>query len=160
LQHEILKKKVGQMVSLLVWRDGKTVTVPVQTGKLPDDFSRLAAPPAPQPANTKVPHLGFSVENADAGDGARNRPEEGARVHKGDRSRQPRRVGRVAGGRLPSPPSMRKPVDDAAGCMRLIQNHQGARGILLFLERNGKKDHAVLNPPDKAKDQMRARGNG
>src|SRR5437764_13739832 len=35
LQHEILKKKIGQKVELTVWRKGQTLKVPVTTGELP-----------------------------------------------------------------------------------------------------------------------------
>src|SRR5437667_1497750 len=50
LQHEILKKKVGQNVELTVWRKGRTIKVPVKTGELPSEIARASnelAPPAP-----------------------------------------------------------------------------------------------------------------
>src|SRR6266481_2483482 len=34
LQHEILKKKIGQPVKLTVWRKGQTIEIPVTTGEL------------------------------------------------------------------------------------------------------------------------------
>src|ERR1700693_3884271 len=37
LQHEILKKKIGQKVELTVWRKGQTLKVPVTTGELPHE---------------------------------------------------------------------------------------------------------------------------
>src|SRR5207253_1868029 len=40
LQHEILKKKVGQSVELTVWRKGQFMKVPVKTGELPDEITR------------------------------------------------------------------------------------------------------------------------
>src|ERR1043166_3876096 len=40
LQHEILKKKVGQNVELTVWRKGQAIKVPVKTGELPDEITR------------------------------------------------------------------------------------------------------------------------
>src|SRR5205809_6261222 len=36
LQHEILKKKIGQTVKLTVWRKGKAIEIPVTTGELPN----------------------------------------------------------------------------------------------------------------------------
>src|SRR5947199_3500520 len=36
LQHEILKKKIGQNVELTIWRKGQTIKVPVKTGELPN----------------------------------------------------------------------------------------------------------------------------
>src|SRR5438045_6495145 len=39
LQHEILKKKIGQKVELTIWRKGQTLKVPVTTGELPNEIS-------------------------------------------------------------------------------------------------------------------------
>src|SRR5438067_9297822 len=48
LQHEILKKKVGQNVELTVWRKGQAIKVPVRTGELPNDITQASNQP-PQP---------------------------------------------------------------------------------------------------------------
>ena len=63
LQRQILKKKVGQTVQLLVLREGKTITVPVQTGKLPDDFSKTAA----ATYDARDPKLGLDLKNSGLG---------------------------------------------------------------------------------------------
>src|SRR5205807_8265201 len=42
LQHEILKKKVGQKVELTIWRKGQTLKVPVTTGELPNEIARAS----------------------------------------------------------------------------------------------------------------------
>src|SRR5437588_11110403 len=42
LQHEILRKKVGQSVELTVWRKGQPIKVPVKTGELPDEITRAS----------------------------------------------------------------------------------------------------------------------
>jgi len=42
LQHEILKKKIGQNVELSVSRKGQTVKVPIKTGELPNEISRAS----------------------------------------------------------------------------------------------------------------------
>ncbi len=47
LQHEILKKKVGQNVELGVWRKGQTMKIAITTGELPNEIGRNALPPAP-----------------------------------------------------------------------------------------------------------------
>src|SRR6478736_2257126 len=52
LQHEILKKKVGQSVELTVWRKGQTVKIPVTTGELPGEVSR-ASNEQPRPTQPK-----------------------------------------------------------------------------------------------------------
>src|SRR5215470_2440613 len=49
LQHEILKKKIGQKVELTVWRKGQTLKVPVTTGELPSEISRASNEPARPP---------------------------------------------------------------------------------------------------------------
>src|SRR5581483_10245505 len=51
LQHEILKKKIGQKVELTVWRKGQTLKVPVTTGELPSEISRASNEPARPPQN-------------------------------------------------------------------------------------------------------------
>src|SRR6266540_6121336 len=46
LQHEILKKKIGQNVQLTVWRKGQTIKVPIKTGELPNEIARASNEPA------------------------------------------------------------------------------------------------------------------
>jgi serine protease Do len=48
LQKEVLKKRVGQVLQLTVWRNGQTLKIPVATGELPTDFSKPPATPAPK----------------------------------------------------------------------------------------------------------------
>src|SRR5437868_10659639 len=50
LQHQILKKKIGQKVNLTVWRKGQTIKVPITTGELPNEIARASNQPAPQTA--------------------------------------------------------------------------------------------------------------
>jgi serine protease Do len=61
LQREILKKKVGDQVSLGIWRSGKKVTVPVKTEELPAGNEQASstpnAAPSPESSNTS-----FGVE--------------------------------------------------------------------------------------------------
>jgi serine protease Do len=61
LQREILKKKVGDQVSLGIWRSGKKVTVPVKTEELPTENEQASstpnAAPSPESSNTS-----FGVE--------------------------------------------------------------------------------------------------
>src|SRR5947207_7891786 len=53
LQHEILKKKIGQKVELTVWRKGQTLKVPGTTGELPNEISRASNEPARPPQNNQ-----------------------------------------------------------------------------------------------------------
>src|SRR5206468_2943415 len=52
LQHEVLKKKIGQNVELTVWRKGQAIKVPVKTGELPDEITRASNQPV-QPSEPK-----------------------------------------------------------------------------------------------------------
>ena len=47
LQHEILKKKVGQNVELGVWRKGQEIKVAITTGELPGETDRTASRASP-----------------------------------------------------------------------------------------------------------------
>src|SRR5205823_3213308 len=64
LQHEILKKKIGQKVELTVWRKGQTLKVPVTTGELPNEISRASNEPARPPQNREeeVGKFGLQVQ--------------------------------------------------------------------------------------------------
>src|SRR5216117_4610658 len=42
LQHEILKKKIGQNVQLAIWRKGQTIKVPIKLGELPSEIARAS----------------------------------------------------------------------------------------------------------------------
>src|SRR4029077_9138714 len=64
LQHQILKKKIGQTVNLTVWRKGQTMKVPITTGELPNEISRASNQPAPQtaPPEEQVGKFGLQVQ--------------------------------------------------------------------------------------------------
>src|SRR5438445_5973037 len=57
LQHEILKKKVGENVELTVWRKGQTVKMSVKTGELPNEIARASNEPI-QPGQLKQEDAG------------------------------------------------------------------------------------------------------
>src|ERR1700686_313229 len=65
LQHEILKKKVGQNVELTVWRKGQTMKVPVKTGELPNEIARASTEPIKpaQPKQEDVGKFGLQVQD-------------------------------------------------------------------------------------------------
>src|SRR3984893_3407608 len=65
LQHEILKKKIGQSVQLSVWRKGQTIKVPIKTGELPNEIAQasntLPIQPTP-PSQESVGKFGLQVQ--------------------------------------------------------------------------------------------------
>src|SRR5438046_6790455 len=64
LQHQILKKKIGQNVELSVWRKGRMIKVPVKTGELPSEITRASNEPIqPIPRNQQeVGKFGLQVQ--------------------------------------------------------------------------------------------------
>src|SRR5438045_722717 len=64
LQHEILKKKIGQKLQLTVWRKGKTIKVPLKTGELPNEISRASNEPSQpiQPNQQNVGKFGLQLQ--------------------------------------------------------------------------------------------------
>jgi S1-C subfamily serine protease len=55
LQKEVLKKTVGQVLQLTVWRNGQTLKIPVATGELPSDVAKTQAPPSATPTLPQLP---------------------------------------------------------------------------------------------------------
>ena len=69
LQHEILKKKIGQNVELTVWRKGQTIKVPVKTGELPNEIARASNEPIQpgQPKQEDAGKFGLQVQGINQG---------------------------------------------------------------------------------------------
>src|SRR5262249_16634749 len=64
LQHQILRKKIGQRVELTVWRKGQTLKIPITTGELPNEISRASNQPVPRgaPREEEVGKFGLQVQ--------------------------------------------------------------------------------------------------
>lgn len=138
LQKEILKKKVGQSVMLTVWRNGSFVTFPVVTGELPTELPRMAIQPT---------HRGFIEAKGEI---------FGIRLRDG-------KPGAVIVEILPDTPAAASElqvddiitdvenqyVKDATACLAALRSAEeagGKRGILINIERRGRRTFAVLNP--------------
>src|SRR6266571_7417321 len=65
LQHEILKKKIGQNVELTVWRKGQAIKIPVKTGELPNEIARASNEPIQpgQPKQEDAGKFGLQVQD-------------------------------------------------------------------------------------------------
>ena len=146
LQHEILKKKVGQKVDLTVWRKGQTQKVAVTTGELPNEVTRASnellrqAPPKPEDVGkfglqvqeitkemaerlhlTSIP--GVIVTSVDD-----NSIASQQQIERGDI------ITEVDG----------KPVNDVKSFREALSKSDPKRGVLLYLDRKGNKTFAVL----------------
>jgi Do/DeqQ family serine protease len=146
LQHEILKKKVGQTVELTVWRKGQTVKVPVKTGELPNEVARVSNDrPAPNPGKPEdAGKLGLQVQDLSKEvvdrlhlavsqgviitDVADNSIASEQDIERGDV------ITEVDG----------KPVTDVASFREALTKSDPVRGVLLYLDRKGNKTFAVL----------------
>jgi serine protease Do len=146
LQHEILKKKIGQDVDLTVWRKGKTVKIPVKTGELPNEISRASnvpvvpAPPRPEDLGKfglQVQELNKEMAQrlklgVDKGVIVTDVTDNSIAAHQGiDREDV---ITEVDG----------KPVTDVKSFRDALNQADPKRGVLLYLDRKGNKTFAVL----------------
>ena len=157
LQHEILKKKIGQKVELTVWRKGQTLKVPVTTGELPNEISRASNEPArpPQDKQQEVGKFGLQVQELTKEMVQRFK----LGVQKGVI------VTDVADNSLAAQQGIEredvitevdgKPVTDVKSFREALNKSDPKRGVLLYLDRKGSKTFAVLKadggdaPPDR-----------
>ena len=146
LQHEILKKKVGQNVELTVFRKGRTVRIPVTTGELPGEISQVSNQSA-QPPKQKPEDLGkFGLQVQELG------KEVAERLHLD--AQHGVIVTDVTDDSIASRQDIQredvitevdgKTVTDVAGFRAALQKADPKRGVLLYLNRKGTKTFAVL----------------
>ncbi len=66
LPRVVAETDIGKMVPVVVWRDGKEVTVQASIAELPDDIQKVSATPAPaeKPANTTLAITGLGMKVA------------------------------------------------------------------------------------------------
>src|ERR1043166_515278 len=145
LQHEILKKKVGQNVELTVFRKGRTVTIPVMTGELPSEIARVSNEPAqvPKEKTEDMGKFGLQVQDLTK--------EVAERLHL---QAQGVIVTDVADESIASRQDIQrediitevdgKPVNNVASFRAALQKADPTRGVLLYLDRKGTKTFAVL----------------
>src|ERR1700736_2677946 len=146
LQHEILKKKVGQKVELTVWRKGQTMKIPVTTGELPNEISRASNEPI-QPGQQKQDEFGkFGLQVQDLSKEMAERLKLGVQegvivTDVADNSIAAAQgieredvITEVAG----------KPVANVKSFREALNKADPKRGVLLYLDRKGSKTFAVL----------------
>src|SRR5881398_1665132 len=146
LQHEILKKKIGQKVELTIWRKGQTLKVPVTTGELPNEISRASNEQTRPPQNREeeVGKFGLQVQELTKEMAQRFKlgVERGVIVTDvADNSIAAQQgieredvITEVDG----------KPVNDAKSFRDALNKADPKRGVLLYLDRKGSKTFAVL----------------
>jgi Do/DeqQ family serine protease len=146
LQHEILKKKIGQNVELTVWRKGQTIKVPVKTGELPNEIARASNEPIQpgQPKQEDSGKFGLQVQELTK--------EVAERLHLS--VQQGVIVTDVADNSLAAQQDIQrediitevdgKPVANVQSFREALTKADPKRGVLLYLDRKGSKTFAVL----------------
>ena len=146
LQHQILRKKIGQKVELTVWRKGQSIKIPVTTGELPNEIARASNPPQPQSEAPEEESGKFGLQVQELSKEMADRMKLG--VDKGvivtdvtDNSLAAQQgieredvITEVDG----------KPVTDAKSFRDALNKADPKRGVLLYLDRKGSKTFAVL----------------
>jgi serine protease Do len=146
LQHEILKKKIGQNVDLTVWRKGQTIKVPVKTGELPNEIARASneSSQLPQPKEQDTGKFGLQVQELTK--------EVAERLQLGVQHGVI--VTDVADNSLAAQQDIQrediitevdgKPVTNVQSFREALTKADPTRGVLLYLDRKGTKTFAVL----------------
>lgn len=147
LQREILKKKVGQIVQLSVWRKGQMMKIPVTTGELPNQVGQTAssAPePSSPPKEEDANKFGLQVQELTKEMAARLKLKAPQGVIVTD----------VAENSIAAAQDIQredvitevdgKPVPSVASFRDALNKSDPRRGILLYLDRKGSKTFAVL----------------
>src|SRR6266446_3536453 len=155
LQHEILKKKIGQKVELTVWRKGQTLKVPVTTGELPNEISRDSNEPARPPQNREeeVGKFGLQVQelNKEMAQRFKLGVQRGVIVTDVTENSLAAQQGIEREDVITEVDG--KPVTDVKTFRDALNKADPKRGVLLYLDRKGSKTFAVLKagggePPD------------
>src|ERR1700675_2228042 len=149
LQHEILKKKIGQNVQLTVSRKGQTLEIPVTTGELPNEIARVSNEPVPplEQKQEDVNKFGLQVQDLTK--------EVAERLHVG--VQQGVIVTNVSDNSIAAQQDIQrediitevdgKPVNNVASFREALTKADPKRGVLLYLDRKGSKTFAVLKAP-------------
>jgi serine protease Do len=151
LQHEVLKKKIGQNVQLTVWRKGQTIKVPIKTGELPNEIARAsnALPIQPsQPMQENVGKFGLQVQELtkDVAERLHLPVQQGVVVTDVEDNsiaaaqdiQREDVITEVDG----------KPVTNVKSFREALNKADPKRGVLLSLDRKGSKTFAVLKAGD------------
>jgi len=146
LQHEILKKKIGQSVQLTIWRKGQTIKVPIKTGELPNEISRASNQQTQpvQPKRQEVGKFGLQVQELTEEVAKRLKlpvqhgvivtdVEDNSIAAAQDIQREDV-ITEVDG----------KPVTNVQSFRDALNKADPKRGVLLYLDRKGTKTFAVL----------------
>ena len=138
LVREIVRKKVGQVVQLSVWRAGRTTMIPVTTGELPGPFTKVSAAPGKKSAPT-AETLGLKLKGVEGRVIVSELTPDGPAARAGLRVEDV--ITDVESKAMGSPVAVYEAI--AAGVAK-----EGVKGVLLNVERMGKRTFVMLEPGD------------
>jgi Do/DeqQ family serine protease len=146
LQHEILKKKIGQKVELTVWRKGQTLKIPVTTGELPNEIARASneAPQPPQNPEEETGKFGLQVQELTKEMAQRFKlgVQKGVIVTDVTENSLAAQQGIEREDVITEVDG--KPITDVKSFREALNKADPKRGVLLYLDRKGSKTFAVL----------------
>ena len=137
-QKEIVRKKIGQVVQLNVWRAGRMMQIPVTTGEMqPAHFTKVSTAPASKTPAPNAETLGLKLKAGDkhavVAEVAAESPAAKAGLLADDI------VTDVESKPVASPGAVFEAITAGAG-------KAGKKGVLLHVERKGKRTFVVLEP--------------
>jgi len=143
LRRQVLGKKIGQTVTLSVWRGGKTLKISLAPGEMPS--ARATRPRTEKQAEAVAESTG-GLQLSDVTQAVVDRLSlkalSGALVTGIDPDSPAAIAGIQRDDVITEIDS--KPAPNAEVARKLLQNHEGKKAILLFIERKGQKTYAVL----------------
>jgi S1-C subfamily serine protease len=137
LQKQIAKKKVGQVVQLNVWRAGRTVEIPVTTGELPAEFTRVSNTPKAKPIVPTAETLGMNLKGVDGRAIVTEVTADGPAAKSGLQADDI--ITDVDSKAVASPVAVFENIAAGAG-------KAGKKGVLLNIERKGKRTFVLIEP--------------
>lgn len=144
LRRQVLSKKIGQTVSLSVWRSGKELKVSVTAGEMPRSASAAAHSGKPGKAATVEAQCGLQLGEVTkaVADRLKLKTVAGALVTKVDPD-SPASLADIRKDDVITEIDS-KPVPDVATARKLLESHEAKKAVLLFLERKGQKTYGVV----------------
>ena len=137
LQKEIVRKKIGQVVQLSVWRAGQTMQIPVTTGELPSNFVKVSTTPASKAPAPNAETLGMKLKaaggHAVVAEVTAESPAAKAGLQNDDI------ITDVESKPVSSPGAVFDAITAGTG-------KAAKKGVLLNVERKGKRTFVVLEP--------------
>ena len=137
LQREILKKKVGQTVQLSVWRGGSSMKIAVATAEVPVPVAKVANLAPRLAEGARLEGLGLRLRDVNGGvlviEVVPNSPAAKAEITTDDLITEVET----------------KPMPNSSLCAAAIiaaMDVKGSKGVILNIDRKGKRTFVVLHP--------------